>query len=204
MSKKFRLNPETGAPEVMIFEEGGLILIGKEKRISNGRLINIHHFYDPRSNQMIFHLDGIRIDMLCYEGYFDDGEIYYSSENRDEEECEPVAIDYNAPLLFSIENDECRLTDIDGLILSGSNIHSHGVLCLGDSFNPMSMQALDMLLYNEPNHDLSWFGSPIGIKQNNIQIAEGKFCSEVTLWPTTSYSISMSQKTKDALAHLQP
>lgn len=209
MSKQFRLNPETGIPEVMILEPGGPILLGREKRVSKGRLINIHHFYDPELNHMVFHMDGIRIDMLHHEEWFGDGEIFYNSDNREEEECEPIALDYDQPVLFILSGDDARLTDVAGACLSGSNVHSHGVLCLGSGFNPMSLQALDMLLYNEPNHDLGWYGSAIQINMTAIPIDLDESTPlenywKITSWPSTTHRIDLSRRMKDVLAHLQP
>lgn len=202
MSKSFRVNPTSGEVEVMIHEEGGPIYLGAHKRFNEGKMMHIHQLYDPIMKQMIWMLDGIRINLLT--SIDDDNQISYVPEERRERDTRNILCEYSKPVLLIINAIDAIafLTDIKGNPLSGSNIYETGNLCLGQVFNPYIAEPLDLMLYNHPNNDLNWYGEPIREIEKEANKEGETPITTIKTWPAKSeQQITLSQQTKDAIMH---
>lgn len=105
---------------------------------------------------------------------------------------------YNNPVILHAPNFRYRpamiaLLNREGFILSGSNIYTPafreaGGLCLGDSFDPMSAQPIELLTTNQANRDLMWTGMPIQGKWET----SGEFTA--SSWPAISTQFEVPQQ----------
>lgn len=175
MSATFRKTPK-GEIEVSSIADGAPILISRSFRIVEGFRVDIAHWLDPNAMRCWFALRNPCIPMLDNR---EDDEVF--GHHSDDGYGDSRLVRYEGVVLMlvnSLQSDPfAYLLDTRGNVLAGGNIYPEGNYCLGDSFNPLSLQPVEMLLHNEANDDLVWKGDWLqGSWQDNHFLC--------TTWPT--------------------
>jgi hypothetical protein len=159
MSAIFRKH--NGQIEVMVVEDGAPVLLSRCFRISNGFRVDIAHWLDPANMTAYIALRNPCLQMLDNLNYDDQ---FGLDSDVDADAPESAYVRYEGVVLMRMpdlnyeESPRPFLTDLDGRILSGSNVYNSGHLCLGNSFNPLTIQPAELLLNNSANQDLGWIG----------------------------------------------
>lgn len=77
-----------------------------------------------------------------------------------------------------------RHADLDGRDFGGSNTRGSGELCLGTSYNPFSLDAVDGFINNRANSDLNWVGPKMKVIDSAGYTTKAPILVE---WPATSH-----------------
>lgn len=155
---------ENGRLEARILSKDKVVLLNKTFRENAGERIDITHIWLPTQNTWVWIISNLVMEMLNSENNQDDNEIYYSDEERNIKEVKRQLVHFPGTTILAspfIHGDPIYLLDTNGAVLAGSNIHTAGNLCLGDSFSPTGMAPVELLIYNKANKDLSFYGEPI-------------------------------------------
>jgi hypothetical protein len=135
--------------------------------------VNIKHFINPETSECWWALSRLRTSLLRDSPR--DGPHFIC---RDKNYGRPMLVQYDQPLIlwcanWLIAETPVKLLDLQGGVLSGSNIYGesfgqkNNCLCLGGSLNPLSLQPVEMLLFNQANRDLSWQGGSLAGEWQN-------------------------------------
>lgn len=151
-------------------------------------------------NPQIFYIfNRITMEILCEEGCSNNEFLDFSRDEDDDPYCESVRVFHDEPHLIAIPNISnltayhCRL---DGCVLAGSNTFDDGGLCLGDSYSPYDLGAINLLCNYKANADLAWRGGAIQIEKptrNNQRMVKD--------WPTMGCRQTIPPQIKEFFNH---
>lgn len=120
--------------------------------------------------------------------YFSDRYTDPDDEDEDYEydDGKSMVLVYNQPVILGIDrvltsDAYAKLMNVSGYPLTGSNSYDDGNLCLGQSFNTMTLEALQLLTESRPNRDLEWTGPPMVVNRE----IQGKADGEIVMWEST-------------------
>lgn len=166
--------------EACVTHDGSPVLVSRSFRMVDGFRVDIAHWIDPANMLCWFALRNPCIPMLDNS---EDEEFFgYNSDSDNDRESKLVRYEGVILMLVSDLRDDQRpyLLDLKGRILAGSNVYGSGHYCLGDAFNPLSLQPVEMLLHNEANDDLGWRGHYL----SGTWLENHFLCTE---WPTLNH-----------------
>ena len=167
--------------EVNIASDQSPVLLARSFRMVKDRGVDLALWLDAMNCASYIALRNPCIQMLDNVGGGDDFGM-----DGDNDDSESQYMRYNGVVLLYIPELNYRtepsayLIDLHGHALAGSNAFEGGRLCLGDTFNPFTLQAAELLLHNSANDDLAWQGDMLGGHWEN-----GMFIT--TIWPTLSH-----------------
>lgn len=165
--------------------------------------INIKHFVNPETSECWWALSRLRTSLLC-----DSPADASHFTCRDKYQGRPKIVQWDHPVILWCANwltpeTPVKLVNLKGEILSGSNIYGESFggkahcLCLGGSLNPLSLQPVELLLFNAANTDLSWQGSPL---HGEWQNTPGDKHFLISSWPSYQPTQPIPRAVLDAIA----
>lgn len=155
-------------------------------RVGHGLATRITPWLNPKRKSAMWVLDRLRTSML----YGDDSEANeFSSADGDQE---AAIVQYDHPVIlvmpdFVRASSTVHLLSPRGRLLAGSNIYDTSFssawgLCLGNNWNPFTVGAVELLLQNHANRDLTWRGDPLQGEWRGGE--DGTPIFHVSHWPT--------------------
>lgn len=166
------------------------LLLNKTKRIIGDFPIEILHFFNPDRGWAVWALNRIRTSMLTDQG--EGGRSFYCASKSNGT---PKPVQYLKPVyMYAHRAMTCEgvmLCDRSGNVLAGSNIYDPGfgdakahTLCLGSHWQGMTLEPVDLMLYNNANRDLSWRGDELMGKWIQAENNGSKIkVFEIDTWP---------------------
>lgn len=166
--------------EVSVTNDQSPVLLARSFRMVKEHRVDLALWLDATSCASYIALHNPCIQMLDNVGGGND----FGMDGDNDAESQYMR--YNGVVLLCIPElnystePNAYLIDLHGRALAGSNVYGGGNLCLGDTFNPFTLQAAELLLHNEANDDLGWRGG----------LLEGRwhdYIFHATTWPTLSH-----------------
>ena len=172
------------------------LLVQQTFRMVSDRRIDVRWFINPTTREVVYALRNPRLHML---GNKATGNTTFPAGGT----LRSHPVQYTGVVFLRIPDfritNTAWLTNAQGDVLSGSNIYGSSWrdktwgLCLGDGVHPLSLQPVDLLLFNKANADLQWVGPPLlGSWITPERVAgqvHGKVF-EITTWPVSGVSIN--------------
>jgi hypothetical protein len=161
MSASFRKTPN-GSIEVFAVKDNAPVFIGRTFRLVENFRVDIAQWFDPLKRQSWFALHNPCIPLL---DNMDSDEYFKYSGDYDTPDSHIVRYE-NTVLMSSVDvasssEPDMYLTDLRGYYFAGSNLYGGGKLCLGDLYNPLTLQPVEHLIHNQANSDLGWRGDAL-------------------------------------------
>ncbi len=138
------------------------LLLNKAFRMVGEYRVDVLHFANFDDGWVCFALNRIRMSML---NSFNQETNTFGSDGSGSSK----PVQYDRPVFIHVPEyrkpEGIFLCDRDGRVYGGSNTYPSGhsetkcsALCLGNSFNPLTLEPVELLLFNNANRDLSWKG----------------------------------------------
>lgn len=177
--------------------DGMMRLPNKVRSDYAGNPVRIAQWIDLILMQSWIVLDRIATSMMIsdYMVHNEDTNAFWDHEEDDDgnfPEASPIWVVYEHPVILhipSLINPCVKMINRDGWVLAGTNIYDESFtnpwhICIGDTFDPLSPNVVEMLLANEANKDLYWRGDPLhGSFKNDSTFI-------ITTWPSLQYGKS--------------
>lgn len=181
-------------------EGSNWLMLNNRMVVTGIKRIRVIQFMNPQTMQMWWALDSLRMSMMAEDH---GGSIGRSNEGDHEGE-EIHIVEYNQHCFLYMRNlkdsGDIRLLNDKGKVMAGSNTFNTGNLCLGGDFNPFNLEAVELLILNEANADLTWEGDDIEI--GNIYADGEHSIHTATSWPQLHYDrVVIPQELLDACDH---
>jgi hypothetical protein len=159
-----------------------------------GNPVSIAQWIDMKGMCSWIVLNRIATSMMISDYMVEDrsSEVFWDNEEDDEgnfPEASPIWVVYEKPVILhipSLTNSYVRMINREGWVLAGTNIYDDGfthpwAICIGDTFDPIGPNVVELLLSNQANKDLYWRGEALcGSFQDDLTFL-------IKTWPTTAY-----------------
>jgi len=179
------------------------VLVSKRFRMQGERRVDVIQFLNMDEGWARFAIRNLSMPML-YHTSAEDGHFQSYGRTGESRMTQYDGIVYLT--IPDIKNTEAiHLTDAEGGVLAGSNLYGSSWVtspkfkgvCLGATFNPLSLEPVDLLLFNRANRDLDWQGEPLhGAWISTNALPRPIF--NITQWPTWNTTTPIPQEVLDA------
>ncbi len=183
------------------------LLLNKAFRMVGNFRVDVLHFANFDDGWSCFALNRLRMSML---NSFNQADGIFGTSTGGSS----TPVQFDGPVFVFIPDftkpDRVFLCDALGRVYAGSNTYPTSysdikcsALCLGDTFNPLTLEPIDLLLFNNANRDLAWKGDWLTgtwVKEPGVSAK----IFNITTWPTWTTKYPVPPEVVEAAPRLFP